>query len=52
LSEGWKIVREFSDAAMSGSDSSRPQYLAMLAAAAKREFDVLVVDDFFVAPHA
>ena len=43
--EGWRIVREFSDAAMSGSDASRPQYQAMLSAAAKREFDVLVVDD-------
>lgn len=43
--EGWKIVREFADAAMSGSDANRPQYQAMLSAAAKREFDVLVIDD-------
>lgn len=43
--EGWEIVREFADAAMSGSDSSRPQYQAMLSAAAKREFDILIIDD-------
>jgi site-specific DNA recombinase len=43
--EGWSIVREFSDAAMSGTDASRPQYQAMLAAASHREFDVLLVDD-------
>lgn len=43
--EGWKIVQEFADAAMSGSDASRPQYQAMLSVAAKREFDVLIIDD-------
>jgi site-specific DNA recombinase len=43
--EGWSIVLEFADAAMSGSDASRPEYQKMLAAAAKREFDVLIVDD-------
>lgn len=43
--EGWTIVREFSDAAMSGTDASRPQYQAMLTAASHREFDVLLVDD-------
>jgi site-specific DNA recombinase len=43
--EGWTIVREFSDAAMSGTDASRPQYQAMLAAASHREFDVLLLDD-------
>ena len=44
-SEGWEIVREFADAAMSGSDSSRPQYQAMLSAATRRDFDILLLDD-------
>lgn len=43
--EGWEIVATFADQAMSGSDASRPQYQAMLAAAARGEFKVLVVDD-------
>lgn len=44
-SEDWTIVATFADAAMSGSDANRPQYRAMLDAAARREFDVLIVDD-------
>jgi len=43
--EGWGVIREFADAAMSGSDSTRPQYQAMIAAALRREFDVLLLDD-------
>jgi site-specific DNA recombinase len=43
--EGWAIVATFADAAMSGSDANRPRYRAMLEAAARREFDVLIVDD-------
>ena len=43
--EGWEIVHEYADAAMSGADSARPQYQAMLAAAARREFDALLLDD-------
>jgi len=43
--EGWTIVREFADRAISGADSSRPQYRDMLNAAERREFDVLLVDD-------
>jgi site-specific DNA recombinase len=43
--EGWKIVATFAGAAMSGSDANRPQYRAMLDAAARREFEVLIVDD-------
>lgn len=39
-SEGWTLVATFADAAMSGSDANRPQYRAMLEAAARREFDV------------
>ena len=43
--EGWIIVREFADRAISGADSSRPQYREMLNAAERGEFDVLLVDD-------
>src|SRR5690606_2186877 len=43
--EGWTVVATFADAAMSGSDANRPQYRAMLEAATRREFDVLMVDD-------
>jgi site-specific DNA recombinase len=44
-SEGWTIVATFSDAAISGSDSNRPQYQAMQAAAERGDFDVLLLDD-------
>ncbi len=43
--EGWSIVAEFADEAISGSDNRRPQYLAMLQAAARKDFDILIVDD-------
>jgi DNA invertase Pin-like site-specific DNA recombinase len=43
--EGWVIVATYADAAMSGTDANRPQYRAMLEAAAQREFDILIVDD-------
>lgn len=43
--EGWAVVATFADEAMSGSDATRPQYRAMLEAAARHDFDVLVVDD-------
>jgi site-specific DNA recombinase len=43
--EGWAVVASYADAAMSGTDANRPQYRAMLEAAARREFDVLIVDD-------
>lgn len=43
--EGWAIVATYADAAMSGTDANRPQYRAMLEAAARREFDILIVDD-------
>jgi DNA invertase Pin-like site-specific DNA recombinase len=43
--ENWEITASFADAAMSGSDSKRPQYQEMQAAAARREFDILVLDD-------
>src|SRR5690606_16461750 len=43
--EGWEVVREFADEAITGSTSARPQYQAMLAAADREEFDVLLLDD-------
>jgi DNA invertase Pin-like site-specific DNA recombinase len=43
--EGWIMVREFADKAISGADSSRPQYREMLNAAERGEFDVLLIDD-------
>lgn len=43
--EGWTIIATFADAAMTGSDANRPQYRAMLEAAGRHEFDVLIVDD-------
>jgi site-specific DNA recombinase len=43
--EGWEVVTTFTDAAMSGSDSSRPGYRSTLAAAGRKEFDILLVDD-------
>ncbi|MBM0108613.1 recombinase family protein [Steroidobacter sp. S1-65] len=43
--ENWCIAETYADEAMSGADSNRPQYQAMLAAANRREFDVLLIDD-------
>jgi site-specific DNA recombinase len=43
--EGWTISATFADAALSGSDNNRPQYQAMLAAAERNEFEVLLLDD-------
>jgi site-specific DNA recombinase len=43
--EGWRITAQFSDAAMTGSNNQRPDYLRMIAAAARKEFDVLLIDD-------
>jgi site-specific DNA recombinase len=43
--EGWKIVCEFADSAMSGADSARPEYQRMLKAAARGDFDILLIDD-------
>jgi len=41
----WTISATFADAAISGSDNNRPQYKAMLAAAERSEFEVLLLDD-------
>lgn len=43
--EGWAVVREYADRAITGADSSRPQYREMLSAAERDEFDILLVDD-------
>ena len=43
--ESWAITAQYADEAISGSDNRRPQYLAMLQAAARKEFDILIVDD-------
>jgi site-specific DNA recombinase len=42
---GFKIVATFQDAAMSGGTTRRPGYQAMLAAARRREFQVIVAED-------
>ena len=40
-SQGWQVVKEYADIE-SGAKADRPQFVAMMAAAAKREFDVLL----------
>ncbi len=42
---GWPVVARLSDEALSGTKNDRPGYLALLAAAKRREFDVIVVDE-------
>jgi len=41
FTQGWKIVREYVDVA-SGKSSDRQQFKALIAAAAKREFDLVL----------
>jgi site-specific DNA recombinase len=43
--DGWEIATIFADKAITGTNANRPAYQRMLAAAARQEFDVLVVDD-------
>lgn len=43
LRRGWKLSRTFADEGQSGASSRRPALQELLAAARKREFDVLVV---------
>jgi site-specific DNA recombinase len=43
--EGWKITARYADLGISGSRADRPQYQAMLAAAERKEFGVLLLDD-------
>jgi site-specific DNA recombinase len=43
--EGWELSAHFKDAVMSGSRADRPGYQEMLKSAARRGFDVLLLDD-------
>lgn len=43
--EGFAVTVTFADAAISGSDATRPQYQALLAAAGRQDFDVLLLED-------
>jgi DNA invertase Pin-like site-specific DNA recombinase len=42
---GWQVVESYSDAAISGTDDSRPGYRQLLADSEKGRFDVIVVDE-------
>lgn len=42
---GFAVVARFSDAAISGGTTRRPGYQSMLAAARRREFEVIVAED-------
>jgi site-specific DNA recombinase len=42
---GLEIVSRYSDAGISGGTTDRPGYQAMLSAARRREFDVLIAED-------
>ena len=42
--EGFKVVGTFSDAAISGGTAKRPGYQSLLAAARRKEFDVVVAE--------
>jgi site-specific DNA recombinase len=41
---GWTILRQYSDRAASGSTKFRPGYQDLLAAARRREFDVVLAE--------
>jgi site-specific DNA recombinase len=43
--EGWRLAHRYTDHGISGAKTDRPQYQAMLDAAVRREFDVLLVND-------
>ena len=43
LKQGFKVVADFHDAAMSGNESNRPGYQRMLTAARDKKFDVVVL---------
>lgn len=42
---GFKVIAQFSDAAISGGTIERPGYQRLLAAARRHEFDVIVAED-------
>ncbi len=43
--EGWEVVGKFKDEALSGANASRPGYQELLAAAKRRDFDIIVVEE-------
>jgi site-specific DNA recombinase len=43
--EGLSIVQRFSDFGLSGNETNRPQYQALLTAVRARKFDVIVADE-------
>jgi DNA invertase Pin-like site-specific DNA recombinase len=43
--EGFTVVTKFGDKEFSGGTADRPGYQTMLAAARRREFDIIVVED-------
>lgn len=42
---GWRVVRRFADEAQSGAKADRVDYQALLEAAKRKEFDVIVIDE-------
>ena len=42
---GWKVVKRYSDEAISGSDDTRPGYQALLADSEASKFDGILVDE-------
>ena len=42
--QGWEVVAAFPDAAITGQDNKRPNLNAMLAAADRREFDIILAE--------
>lgn len=44
-SNGWDVIAHYSDAAISGSDESRPDYLRLLADSEAMKFDGIIVDE-------
>lgn len=43
--EDWQIIHKYTDEALSGAKINRPGYQALLEAAKRKEFDVIVVDE-------
>lgn len=43
--DGWEVVSRFKDEALSGAKADRPGYLALLEAAKRKDFDLIVVEE-------